>query len=79
MHRTLTLGLLVWAIALAARSTPAAQTSTQLAVPRAQVAGQTPAPAGPQYAADNTLVRPADYREWVYLTSGLGMTYGPAQ
>ena len=79
MHRTLTLGLLVWAVALAARSTPAAQTSTQLGVPRAKVDGQTPAPAGPQYAADDKLVRPADYREWVYLTSGLGMTYGPAQ
>src|SRR5512143_2870994 len=23
------------------------------------------------------LQRPADYREWVFLTSGLGMTYGP--
>jgi hypothetical protein len=25
------------------------------------------------------LTRPADYREWVFLSSGLGMTYGPAQ
>jgi hypothetical protein len=33
---------------------------------------------GPQYAADGRLVRPANYREWIYLTSGLGMTYGPA-
>jgi hypothetical protein len=23
------------------------------------------------------LARPADYREWVFLTAGLGMTYGP--
>ena len=65
MQRTLTLALFVfWAIALAGRSSPAAQ---------------TPAPAGPQYAADGTLVRPADYREWVYVSSGIGMTYGPAQ
>jgi hypothetical protein len=48
---------------------------------------QTPAPApsrvegsdGPQFTADGKLVRPLDYREWVYVTSGLGMTYGPAQ
>jgi len=33
---------------------------------------------GPKYSADRELIRPADYREWVYLTSGLGMTYGPA-
>jgi hypothetical protein len=32
----------------------------------------------PQYNAAGELVRPKDYREWVFLTSGLGMTYGPA-
>jgi hypothetical protein len=35
-------------------------------------------PEGPQFASDGQLTRPTDYREWVYLTSGLGMTYGPA-
>lgn len=79
MQRILTLGLLVWVLALSARSTPAAHPSTQLGPPQAQVEGQAPATGGPQYAADERLVRPADYREWVYLTSGLGMTYGPAQ
>jgi hypothetical protein len=34
---------------------------------------------GPTFAATGELVRPADYREWMFLTSGLGMTYGPAQ
>src|SRR3569833_3404209 len=33
---------------------------------------------GPQYNADGTLQFPKNYREWVYLRSGLGMTYGPA-
>ena len=33
----------------------------------------------PAYSSGGQLVRPADYREWVYLTSGLGMTYGPGQ
>jgi hypothetical protein len=34
---------------------------------------------GPTYSASGQLVRPPDYREWVYVTSGLGMTYGPEQ
>jgi Cytochrome P460 len=41
--------------------------------------GGTPAasaPSGaPQYAADGRLVLPRDYREWIYLSSGLGMEY----
>ena len=32
-------------------------------------------PVGPRYSADGRLARPADYRDWVYLSSGLGMTY----
>jgi hypothetical protein len=31
--------------------------------------------AQPRYAADGQLVLPSDYREWVFLSSGLGMTY----
>ncbi len=30
---------------------------------------------GPQYTSGNTLVRPANYREWVFIGSGLGLTY----
>ena len=33
---------------------------------------------GPTYSPKGQLVRPVDYREWVFVTSGLGMTYGPA-
>ena len=29
----------------------------------------------PQFTNTNELVRPASYREWIFLTSGLGMTY----
>jgi hypothetical protein len=44
------------------------------------LAGQAPAAAaGPVFSASGQLTRPADYREWVFLSSGLGMTYGPAQ
>jgi hypothetical protein len=30
-----------------------------------------------EFTASGDLVRPANYREWVFLSSGLGMTYGP--
>jgi hypothetical protein len=36
-------------------------------------------PAGaPQYTSAGQLLLPKDYREWIFLSSGLGMTYGPA-
>ena len=31
---------------------------------------------GPQFNAAGQLLRPANYREWVFLSAGLGMTYG---
>jgi hypothetical protein len=44
------------------------------------MAGDKPAPAedGPDFTTNGQLKRPADYREWIFLSSGLGMTYGPA-
>ncbi|MFZ0333646.1 MAG: cytochrome P460 family protein [Candidatus Acidiferrales bacterium] len=42
----------------------------------AQQAGHSAAAAGqPQYVDGNRLVRPQNYREWIYLSSGLGMAY----
>jgi len=32
---------------------------------------------GPQYARNGSLLFPSDYRDWTFVTSGLGMTYGP--
>ena len=32
---------------------------------------------GPRYANGNSLIRPTDYREWIFLGSGLGLTYLP--
>jgi len=32
---------------------------------------------GPQYSNGGRFLRPQNYREWIYLSSGLGMTYGP--
>ena len=37
-----------------------------------------PAPANlPQYTADGKMVFPANYREWVYLSTGIDMSYRP--
>jgi hypothetical protein len=33
---------------------------------------------GLQFTPDGQLMMPKDYRQWVFLSSGLGMTYGPA-
>src|ERR1700688_683695 len=38
-------------------------------------ASPDPAPGQPQYTGDNQLLRPTDYREWIFLSSGLGMSY----
>jgi len=31
----------------------------------------------PRFTADGQLLNPKNYRDWVFLSSGLGMTYGP--
>jgi hypothetical protein len=36
-------------------------------------------PADPRYTGDGQLIRPANYREWIFLSAGLGMTYGTAK
>jgi hypothetical protein len=38
---------------------------------------QQPAGDGPRYNG-TSMIRPANYREWTFLASGLGMTYDPA-
>ena len=45
-----------------------------------QTAAQGDGPAtqgGPQYVNKVNLVRPPDYREWIFVSSGLGMEYNP--
>ena len=39
------------------------------------VSAQQPPRDGPRYRDGTSLVRPADYREWPFLGSGLGLTY----
>ncbi len=43
-----------------------------------QVGDQHSPSAIPRYTDDNRLVRPEGYREWIYLSSGLGMNYSPS-
>jgi hypothetical protein len=53
----------------------AAMTVTSFAAAAADpVSANTHAPA---YTAGGKLIQPADYREWVYLSSGLDMSYNP--
>jgi hypothetical protein len=58
------------------------QTVTAAAAAAVLVAGavstgtaQQAASDGPRYTTAGELIRPADYREWVYLSTGLNMTY----
>jgi hypothetical protein len=37
---------------------------------------QQPRADEPRYTGDGQLMRPGNYREWIFLSSGLGMTYG---
>jgi hypothetical protein len=51
----------------------AQQPSAGPAAPKpAELGGAT---AGPTYTANGELIRPTDFREWMFVTSGLGMTY----
>ena len=43
--------------------------------PAAQTSSATPAANTPQYTREGKLIAPKNYREWVFLSSGLGMTY----
>jgi hypothetical protein len=43
-----------------------------------RLSAQPAPPDGSRFTGDGQLLRPDDYREWIYLSSGLGMTYGPA-
>ena len=68
MTRRIDAGLALWAMLLAVSAGVGA---------RAQ---QQPARAeddGPRYVNGMNLVRPANYREWVFLSSSLGLTYQP--
>ena len=55
--------------------------ATVLACTAAVLRAQSGAPArvtdGASFAASGAVLRPQDYREWVYVTSGLGMSYAP--
>ena len=41
-------------------------------------AGAAPAPGAARFTADGAFIPPSDYREWVYLSTGLDMSYSDA-
>jgi hypothetical protein len=61
-------------LALAAASALAAPPTPARAAPPAAAA--SPSARMPAYV-DGRLVRPADYRQWIYLTTGFDMSYNP--
>jgi hypothetical protein len=44
----------------------------------AAILAAQPAADGPRFASGTNLMRPAGYREWIFLGAGLDMTYQPA-
>jgi hypothetical protein len=55
--------------------TPASLVVFTLAASLLLAAAFDATPGRPQYTSDNQLLRPSDYRDWVFLSSGLGMSY----
>jgi len=49
-----------------------------VAAPKEKAQPQSNAANAPRYTKDGQLLRPENHREWVYLSSGLGMNYGPS-
>jgi hypothetical protein len=41
------------------------------------VRGQQSPNDGPRFTANMELIRPQDYRDWIFLSAGVGMTYNP--
>src|SRR5579871_979648 len=56
----------------------AALVSSGLAGAQAPPPGSASAGDAPQYANGNNLIPPANYREWSFLSSSLGLTYQPS-
>jgi hypothetical protein len=75
MHKLVCTAAALW-VAVAVVAPVAAQRGPLSQQSAATVSAATD---GPAYNAAGELVRPPDYREWMFVSSGLGMTYGPAQ
>ncbi len=64
----------IWLLLCLALLIPAQYDSNTAA---AQANGNTSSTQTPAYTSDGRLLFPANYREWVYLTSGVDMSYSP--
>ena len=60
-------------LAAGALALATAVSAQQPAAPQREVDPR--ATAGPTYTSSGELIRPTDFREWMFVTSGLGMTY----
>jgi hypothetical protein len=60
-------------VAVSARQAQSGSAKAQPAAPEPAAVQRTEA--GPRYTAAGELIRPTDFRDWRFVTSGLGMTY----
>jgi len=58
---------------------PIARVTSVVAALLLLLSGATDLPYGPRYTPDGALVPPADYREWVFMSSGLDMSYSEGE
>jgi Cytochrome P460 len=63
-------------VATSAHSLSAPASPARAALRRAQGVASLPGDeAGPRFTSGGELIRPENFREWIFVTSGLGMTY----
>jgi hypothetical protein len=67
--------VLMTAVIASGPGTSAAEWSTDGAGREATISTE----AGPSYESDGRLKLPAHYREWIFLSSGIDMSYGAAK
>lgn len=68
----------LWALVATATALVAANDATTPPSPSPAAGTPIAAVSGPHYDKSGALEPPTDYRKWQFLTSGFGMTYGPA-
>jgi hypothetical protein len=75
MRYRLSTRLLFWCLVL---PTVVASAATEWSTDDAQRSATVSTEAGPAFESDGRLKFPANYREWIFLSSGLDMSYGAA-
>lgn len=75
MKRVGIMSAVVVAVALAGFAYGARERTAPSAAPQAAAPAASGTADGPQYVNGTDVIRPANYREWMFIGSGLGMDY----